>query len=279
MVGWLVRRWAASRTDLSVTGEEQYERALPTFKRDLGGVRPDRLDREDVARWLATLARDGQLSRRSVDAWRNVLTAALADAIEEGLLRRSPTARVPAPWSELLALRWDDIDLDRRTARVDQALLPTNGGEVWPAWVATGTILGTRTGVAILARSFDRALVLLIDKAGVPRLSNHGLRHTAATHRVRHAEHVGELGAVADLLGHSPDLPLRVYPHALPGDEPSVSGRKSHATTTQSRCDTLSTVAGATTAPAERREGGSSGCQRAGAAAVRSEPDAACAAR
>jgi hypothetical protein len=62
----------------------------------------------------------------------------------------------------------------------------------------------------------DRALELVIENARVPRLTSHGLRHTAATHMVRGAHDVGELRAVADLLGHSPDMLMKVYAHALP---------------------------------------------------------------
>lgn len=39
----------------------------------------------------------------------------------------------------------------------------------------------------------------------MPRLTSHGLRHTAATHMVRHASDIGEIRAAADLLEHSPE--------------------------------------------------------------------------
>jgi integrase len=66
--------------------------------REGGSVRDtDRLDREDIARWLDGLALGGELSWRSVQICRKVLRAALADAVEEGLIRRSPAARVPMP--------------------------------------------------------------------------------------------------------------------------------------------------------------------------------------
>ena len=64
--------------------------------------------------------------------------------------------------------------------------------------------------------NFDQTLERLIARAGVPRLSSHGLRHTAATPMVRHASDIGEIRAAADLLGHSPDMLMRTYAHALP---------------------------------------------------------------
>ena len=57
-------------------------------------------------------------------------------------------------------------------------------------WIDEDMILATRTGVPVLPRSFDRALALIIEKTGLPRLTSHGLRHTAATHMVRSAADV-----------------------------------------------------------------------------------------
>ena len=69
----------------------------PRTSRPGRGDLPDRLDREDVARWLDRMATAGQLSWRSIQICRTVLRAVLADAVEEGLLARSPAARVPMP--------------------------------------------------------------------------------------------------------------------------------------------------------------------------------------
>jgi integrase len=306
-VGWLVRRYVASRTDVAQKTRDQYEWAIPHIEAGLGAVRLDRLDRDDDAGWLDAVARAGDLSRRSIQVCRNVLRAALADAVEEGLLRRSPAARVALPrevrkpdrqreteawtddevtlllvvsadhrWavafrlgvlyglrrSEILALRWDDIDWNARTLRVDEGLVPIRGGTAWTdakntrsrrrvpldtdtleqlarrrraqaqerlvagsAWAKHDLILTTRTGGPVMPRSFDRALEGLVQKAGLPPLSSHGLRHTAATHMVRGAADVGELRAVADVLGHSPEMLLRIYAHALPESTRAVTER------------------------------------------------------
>ena len=66
---------------------------------------------------------------------------------------------------------------------------------------------------------------MLVKRSGVPRLSSHGLRHTAATHIVSGAADLGELRAVADILGHSPEMLLRVYAHALPASVRAVADR------------------------------------------------------
>ncbi|MGH9229791.1 MAG: tyrosine-type recombinase/integrase [Acidimicrobiales bacterium] len=306
-VSWLVRRYVASRTDVTLKAREQYEWAIPHIEAGLGAIRLDRLDREDVARWLDDLAMAGRLSWRSIQICRTVLRAALADAVEEGLLRRSPAARVPMPravakppkqkevdawtenqvaqflaltaghrWavafclgalyglrrSEVLALKWDDLDTKNGTLRIDEGLVAVRQGAAWsnaknarsrrviplddetlrllarhrkaqteerlaagPTWEDYHLIIATHAGRPVMPRSLDRALDLLIAEAGLPRLTSHGLRHTAATHMVRGARDVGELRAVADLLGHSPDMLMKTYAHALPESTRAVADR------------------------------------------------------
>jgi integrase len=306
-VSWLVRRYVASRSDVTLKAREQYEWAIPHIEAGLGAIRLDRLDREDVARWLEDLAAAGRLSWRSIQICRTVLRAALADAVEEGLLHRSPAARVPMPravakpakqkevdawteeqvarflsvsadhrWavafrlgvlyglrrSEALALKWNDLDTRKRTLRIDEGLVAVSKGAVWsqaknarsrrvvplddetgralarhrkaqaeerlvagPKWEDHDLIIATHVGRPVMPRSLDRALEDLIEQAGLPRLTSHGLRHTAATHMVRGARDVGELRAVADVLGHSPDMLMKVYAHAMPESTRAVADR------------------------------------------------------
>lgn len=306
-VGWLVRRYVESRTDVSIKTLSQYEWTIAHIEAGLGAVKIDRLDRDDITRWLADLAVSGTLARRSILVCRNVLRAALADAVDEGLLRRSPANRVPIPrdvknvgrvkdtdaWSheevdiflettsthrwaagfrlavlfglrrsELLALRWDDVDVAQRRLRIDEGLVPVNGRVVWTnaknarsrrvipldeettsalrhhrirqaevrlaagyRWEEQGLVFTTRTGSPALPRSFDRTLAVLVRRAELPWLTSHGLRHTAATHMVAEAKDLGELRAVADILGHSPEILLRIYAHALPATLQAVADR------------------------------------------------------
>jgi integrase len=306
-VSWLVRRYVASRSDVTLKAREQYEWAIPHIEAGLGAIRLDRLDREDVARWLEDLAAAGRLSWRSVQICRTVLRAALADAVEEGLLGRSPAARVPMPravakppkqkevdaWSdeqvarflsvsadhrwavafrlgvlyglrrsEALALKWDDLDTAKGTLRIDEGLVAVSKGAMWteaknarsrrvipvddetlrllarhrkeqaearlaagPLWEDHDLMIATHVGRPVMPRSLDRALEVLIEEAGLPRLTSHGLRHTAATHMVRGARDVGELRAVADVLGHSPDMLMKVYAHAMPESTRAVADR------------------------------------------------------
>jgi integrase len=296
-VSWLVRRYVASRTDITLKARESYEWATPHIEAGLGAIQVARLDREDVAEWIEALAAGGKLSRRSVQICRTVLRAALADAVDEGLIPRSSAARVALPptvakpakvkeieaWedaevarflevtrdhrgaigfrlgvlfglrrSEILALHWDDVDTDAKTLRIDQRLVAVNQGAAWsdaknersrrriplddetlralarrraeqaterllagPGWEDNDLIIATRHGGLVLRRSYDRALALTIEKAGIPQLTSHGLRHTAATHTVASATDIGQLRAIADILGHSPEMLMKTYAHAM----------------------------------------------------------------
>ena len=85
-----------------------------------------------------------------------------------------------------------------------------------PAWEDNGLIIATRPGRPSSPAASTATLALLVHREGLPRLTSHGLRHTAATHMVEAASDLGELRAIADILGHSPEILLRVYAHALP---------------------------------------------------------------
>ena len=309
-VSWLVRRYVASKSDITPKAREQYAWAIPHIEQGLGAIPLARLDRDDVADWINALASAGTLSRRSVQICRNVLRASLADAVEEGLIPRSPAARVALPrtvakpvkekviqaweaadvetflaaiaehrWavgfqlgvlyglrrSEVLALRWDDFDPKGRTLRIDESLVAVNRGAVLgdaknvrsrrlvplsddgvralkrrrseqveerllagSEWEDNDLIIATRQGRLVLPRSYDRSLALIVDKAKLPRLTSHGLRHTAATHMVNNAKDVGELRAIADILGHSPEMLMTVYAHALPQSRQAIVDRIQH---------------------------------------------------
>jgi integrase len=306
-VSWLVRRYVAGRTDITEKARQQYEWAIPHIENGLGAIPLATLDREDVARWIEALAAGGRLSKRSVQICRTVLRAALTEAVDEGLIPRSPAARVGLPrvvakpvkekeavvwtaeqvdrfleattdhrWasafrigvlyglrrSEVLALRWDDLDTKANTLRIDESLVATNQGAAWgnaknersrrtipidddtmrvfakrraeqaaerlaagAEWEDNNLIIATRSGRLVLPRSYDRALARIVENAGLPRLTSHGLRHTAATHMVQGANDLGELRAIADLLGHSPEMLMNTYAHALPNSQAAVVDR------------------------------------------------------
>ena len=162
----------------------------------------------------------------------------------------------------MLALRWDDLDGEQHTLRIDESLVAIDEGASWSnaenersrrtvpidddtmrvvtsrcaaqaaerlaaggMWEDHDLIVATRAGRLVLPRSYDRALARIVDEAGLPRLTSHGLRHTAATHMVQGARDVGELRAIADLLGHSVEMLMNTYAHTLPDSRSAIVNR------------------------------------------------------
>ncbi|CAN5731947.1 hypothetical protein BH18ACT2_BH18ACT2_21340 [soil metagenome] len=109
-VSWLVRRYVAGRTDITLKSRESYEWAIPHIEAGLGAIPVSRLDREDVAAWIEGLASAGALSRRSVQICRTVSRAALAEAVDAGIIPRSPAARVALPRTVAKAPKVKEID-------------------------------------------------------------------------------------------------------------------------------------------------------------------------
>lgn len=164
--------------------------------------------------------------------------------------------------SELLGLSWSAVDLRKGTVRIERGLIEVHGRPEWSdgkntrsrrvnpidkslvkalkahrtfqaeerlvagaGWDDGDLVIATRFGRPVSPGNFDQTLERLVGQAGVPRLTSHGLRHTAATHMVRHASDLGEIRAAADILGHSPDMMMRTYAHALPESVRTVTDK------------------------------------------------------
>jgi integrase len=164
--------------------------------------------------------------------------------------------------SELLGLHWSAVDIKKATLRIETALVEVHGRPVWSEgkntrsrrtipidddtvkalaahrrfqreerlaagerWQDNDLVVASKAGTPVAPGNFDQTLERLVAKAGVPRLTSHGLRHTAATHMVRHASDIGEIRAAADLLGHSPDMLMKTYAHALPESVRTVTDK------------------------------------------------------
>jgi integrase len=153
---------------------------------------------------------------------------------------------------ELLALRWRDVDLEAGTVQVRATLQRTRDGftlvepktassrrqvalaetavanlrrhraaqgeerlRLGPAWEDNDLIFANEVGRPIEAtnlirRSFHR----LLERAAVPRIRFHDLRHTAATLLLAQGMHPK---VVADMLGHSQiAVTLNLYSHTTP---------------------------------------------------------------
>ena len=152
-VSWLVRRYVASKSDITPKAREQYAWAIPHIEQGLGAIPLARLDRDDVADWINSLANAGTLSRRSVQICRNVLRASLADAVEEGLISRSPAARVALPRTvakpvkEKVIQAWEAADVQRFLAAV--------ADHRWAVGFQLGVLYGLRRSEVLALRWDD----------------------------------------------------------------------------------------------------------------------------
>jgi integrase len=243
----------------------------------LGHKRLAALTPLDVQRFYADKLATG-LSRSTVQLLHAILRRALAQAVKWGLLPASPMARVEAPighppamqvWTpdqarrflaaaradplyplwlvalttglrrgELLALRWQDVDLANARLQVRGGLHSAPGG-----WAIGPTKTGRSRVVALPAETVavlrahrdgadDAAFVFTLagqplaptsvtwyfrrvaDSAGLPRIRFHDLRHTCATLLLSRGVHPK---VVQEMLGHaSISMTLDTYSHVLP---------------------------------------------------------------
>ena len=115
--------------------------------------------------------------------------------------------------SELLDLSWSAVDLKKGTVRIERGLIEVHGRPVWSdgknarsrrtfsidpsttkalaahrrfqaeeqlaagtTWVDNNLVVASKTGTPVSPGNFDQTLERLVAKAGVPRLTSHGLR-------------------------------------------------------------------------------------------------------
>src|SRR5690606_620189 len=75
-------------------------------------------------------------------------------------------------------------------------------------------VVASSIGTPVLHRNLDRSWFKLMEKAGVPKIRFHDLRHTHATLMLKHGVHPK---VVSERLGHSSiGITLDTYSHVLP---------------------------------------------------------------
>ena len=160
---------------------------------------------------------------------------------------------------ELLGLKWEDIDLDRRILQVKRQcvrctdysfefskpksksgirsiILGQQAVEVLKAqkihvqemqqkardeWEEYDLVFPNLTGKPILSKYLRRRFYLLLKEAGLPKIRFHDLRHTAATLMLNNGIPVI---VVSRRLGHSkPSITLDVYGHLIPNKQEEVA--------------------------------------------------------
>ena len=139
---------------------------------------------------------------------------------------------------EVLALQWEDVNFESSTISINRTLqyLPGRGlvmGEPkseksrrlvsMPAFVANalksyqkhnGLLFTTGNGTPFSPRNIQRHFENTLEKAGLPKINFHGLRHTYATIMLQQNVHPK---TVQEALGHSSiSLTLDTYSHVVP---------------------------------------------------------------
>jgi len=149
--------------------------------------------------------------------------------------------------SELVGLRWDDIDLEKGLLRVRQTLQRVDGQlQVFPsksqrsrrtvplpetvvgapaehrdrqqreaetaaAWQDSGYVFVSRVGTPVDPDNFSRMFASLCERAGVRRVRLHDLRHTCVSMLLALGEHPR---VVMEIAGHSAiEMTMNIYGH------------------------------------------------------------------
>ena len=183
--------------------------------------------------------------------------SALADAAGEigGPLDRALVlvlAYTGLRWGEAAGLRWVDVDLLRRRIRVEETIVEVDGRQypdtpkshqaravplAAPPALALETLPRTThrvftgsTGLPLRSSGWSRRILApACERAGLPRTTPHGLRHTAATLAV---ESGAPVKAVQTMLGHalgSYTMTLDVYADAREESLDEVAARMTEA--------------------------------------------------
>jgi integrase len=257
----------------------------------VGAVRLNKLEVQDIQLLHQALAH--RVSGTTAHHVHSVLRAALQDALRWGLVSRNVAALISAPRrttgemkfltasdarclleaaageplealfvlaitaglreGELQALRWKDVDVERRSLRVTATLITVkNGAPVlgepktqksrrWvylselatealnkhrsrqetlrdsagAAWREQGLVFTNDLGQPLWRSQVWRAFSILLKKASLGQVRFHDLRHTAASLLLAEGTPVK---VVSELLGHSDvKTTLAIYAHVIPG--------------------------------------------------------------
>lgn len=262
-VGWWIENVAAHKVaESSLTAYQARHRCWMTPYR-IGSVRLRKLSAPDVQQWMSELEGQG-IAPASRNAARVLLSSALRYAQGVGMVERNVVSfvagakagrrlddaltaeeveavlaaargdRLEALWvlaltygmrpAEMLALRWDDVDLGAEVLRVAKSKsesgvrdLPLVAGtlealrahrrrqvaervEAGPLWHRSGQVFTLPDGLPLPRRTFNREWHTLLAKAEVADRRPYCTRHTAATTLL---EAGVPLEIVSAILGHS----------------------------------------------------------------------------
>jgi integrase/recombinase XerC len=231
----LLRSWLAALTSAGRARSTVARRAAAARTFLSWAVQVGRIPVDPSARLLAPRRRAGLPTvLRAAEAAALLAAAAETESAGHPIGLRDRAAlellyATGARVGELVGLDVDDVDLDRRTARVmgkggKERVVPFGvpAAEAVAAWLTTGRPVLSRpdSGPALLLgqrghRADQRQIRAAVHRlaAGVPDLPDlgpHGLRHSAATHLL---EGGADLRTVQEMLGHATLATTQIYTH------------------------------------------------------------------
>lgn len=153
---------------------------------------------------------------------------------------------------EVLALRWSDVDFEAGTIHITRTVsgsgynppksknsirkVPLDAGTLkmlskhkiqqnrekllhGRAYNPENLVFCSSDGGKLSYQAVHKAFNCIVEKAGLPRITIHGLRHTHATFLLRHGHSVN---LVAERLGDDPKTVMDTYAHVLPDMQKEV---------------------------------------------------------
>jgi integrase len=243
----------------------------------IGNVKLHKLTSGRIQQWVNELQKQPHLSPRSVEIAFGVLRKSLNHAVATGFIPRNPTQHVTLPpvvpyeahvlseedarqllqtaagdrlealyyllflalrRSEVLALRWDDVDVEKQQliirkgkTRASRRTIPLPAFVVQKLrehrknqqdeqaifgveWNPERLVFPTRVGTQIRGRNFIRHFKAMLRKAGLSSaIRVHDVRHSSASLMLAQGVPIKE---VQELLGHATvHTTLRIYAHVI----------------------------------------------------------------
>jgi integrase len=214
-----------------------------------------------VQRNVADLVKPPRVTRKELTVWdetqlRTFLRVAKGHRLYVAFLLAASTGMRQG---EILGLRWADVDLEKGTISVRQALSKDYSGfaiqetktessirtvAIPPNVVAElrkhrirqmeerlaaktytdhGLVIQSTVGTPVLPRNLKRVWYRLLEESGVPKIRFHDLRHTHATLLLKAGVHPK---VVSERLGHSSvQITLDTYSHLLPNMQEAAALR------------------------------------------------------
>jgi integrase len=230
---------------------------VKNIARILGQALQDATDSKLVARNVAATVRPPKVKRIEMKTWDDDQIQRFIDVARDDYYGPPLIVELLTGMrrGEVLGVRWQDVDLDRGTIKVQQALVDVHGHlHAEPPKTQSGRrtidllrisidmlkehkarqmerrasivqaqpkygnlVFTTREGKPLMPRNLRRRFLELTERAKLPRIRMHDMRHSHASEMLAATQ---DIQAVAARLGHaSPGFTLNVYGHLLEGQQ------------------------------------------------------------